>query len=85
MINQGVSIFSRRPLLLVRAADLNLRHGNPEDARKIIEYGLRVVPNSPARLALVSLQDELPPAPPPPPDSSLLKPEVPAKKAPAKK
>ena len=55
--------FPRRGLLLARAADLNLRHGNPEDARKIVEYGLRVLPNSPVRLALVGLKDELPPEP----------------------
>ena len=64
VINEGVNTFPRRPLLLARAADLNLRHGNPEDARKIITYGLRVVGNSPARLALESLRAELPPEPP---------------------
>ena len=60
LVNEGVNYFPRRPLLLVRAADLNLRHGTPEDARKIIEYGLRILPNSPARLALVGLKEELP-------------------------
>ncbi|MBI5767589.1 MAG: hypothetical protein HZA93_07325 [Verrucomicrobia bacterium] len=62
-INEGVSKFSRRPVLLVRSADLNLRHGNPEDARNIITFGLKVLPNSPARLALETLSRELPPEP----------------------
>ncbi|MSU24707.1 MAG: hypothetical protein EXS32_12910 [Opitutus sp.] len=61
LINQGVNYFPRRPLLLVRAAELNLRHGDPEDARKIIDHGLRVMGNSPARLALEGLSKQLPP------------------------
>ena len=65
-VNEGVMTFPRRPVLLVRAADLNLRFGKPEDARNIINFGLKVVPNSPARLALVSLQEALPPMPEPP-------------------
>ena len=66
MINQGVGFFPRRPLLLARAAELNLRHGDPETARKIITHALRIVPASPARLALEQLRDELPPVPTPP-------------------
>jgi hypothetical protein len=69
-VNEGVTKFPRRPVLLLRTADLNLRHGDSEDARKIIDFGLKVLGNSPARLALERLQDELPPAPPsatPPP------------------
>jgi len=83
-INEGVNHFPRRPLLLVRAAEFNLRHGDPEDARKIINYGLRVMPNSPARLALEGLRDELPPEPVVP-LSPAPAPVEPAKKAPAKK
>jgi hypothetical protein len=66
LINQGVMVFSRRPALLARAADLNLRYGNPEDARKIITFALEVLPNSPARIAIEQLHDELPPEPPKP-------------------
>jgi hypothetical protein len=65
-VNEGVLRFSRRPILLVRSAELNLRYGDPEDARNIINFGLKVVGNSPARLALASLRDELPPEPPAP-------------------
>ena len=67
VINQGVGFFPRRALLLARAAELNLRHGDPETARKIIIHALRIVPASPARLALEQLRDELPPPPMPPP------------------
>jgi hypothetical protein len=66
LINQGVMAFPRRAVLLARAADLNLRHGDPEDARKIITYALDVLPNSPARIAIEQLRDELPPEPPKP-------------------
>ncbi len=66
IVNQGVMIFPRRPLLLARAADLNLRHGDPEDARKIIAQALRVLPASPARIAIEQMRDELPPEPPQP-------------------
>ena len=62
-LNEGVNQFSRRPLLLVRSAELNLQHGDPEDARKIIMHGLRILGNSPARLALENLRAELPPEP----------------------
>ncbi len=65
VINHGVTIFSRRPLLLARAADLNLHYGDPGDARKIIEFGLRVLPNSGERMVLEQLRDELPEPPPP--------------------
>jgi hypothetical protein len=65
-INQGVMLFPKRAVLLARAADLDLRFGDPEDARKIIVYGLSVLPNSPARVALAQLRDALPPEPPKP-------------------
>jgi hypothetical protein len=81
-LNEGVNHFPRRPLLLVRTADFNLRHGNPEDARKIITFGLRVLPNSPARLALENLSRELPPEPAVPLSST---PAANAKAAPAAK
>ena len=81
-VNEGVVRFPRRPLLLVRGAELNLRHGDPEDARKIIDFGLKAIPNSPARLALVSLSEELPPAPPTPTPAAT---PTPAPKAPASK
>lgn len=66
VITEGAQLFRQRPLLLARAADLNLHHGEPEVARRIIAYGVRVLPeNSPARLALEQLRDELPPTPEP--------------------
>jgi hypothetical protein len=80
LINQGVMLFPKRPVLLARAADLNLRHGDPEDARQIITYALQVLPNSPARVAMEQMRDELPPEPPkpapapaPPPPASTTK------------
>jgi hypothetical protein len=76
VINQGVTFFPRRPLLLARAADLNLHHGDPENARKIITHALSVLPVSGERMVIEQLRDELPPEPP--------KPEpVPAPAAPA--
>jgi len=66
LINQGVMLFPKRAALLARAADLNLRHGDPEDARQIINYALEVLPNSPARVALEQMKEELPPEPPKP-------------------
>jgi hypothetical protein len=65
VINEGIGFFPRRPLLLARAADLNLHYGDPETARKIITHALRVVGNSPVRLALEQLRDELLPEPKP--------------------
>ncbi len=67
VVNQGVLLFPRRPMLLARAADLNLRHGDPEDARSIITHALGILPNSPARIVMEQLREELPPPPPPPP------------------
>ncbi len=63
VINQGVVTFPRRPLLLVHAADLNLRYGDPEDARRIVLHALSFLPNSPARMAIEQVRDELPPPP----------------------
>jgi hypothetical protein len=63
-VNEGVVTFPRRALLLARAADLNLHHGDPENARKIILHALSLLPNSPARVAIEQLRDDLPPAPP---------------------
>ncbi len=84
LINQGVMTFPRRAVLLARAADLNLRHGDPEDARKIITFALEALPNSPARIAIEQLRDELPPEPPKPaaaPASSSSPSSRPAKKS----
>ena len=71
VVNTGVVLFPRRPLMLARAADLNLRHGDPENARRIIAHGLSILPmNSPVRVVLTQLQGELPPAPPAPPPAA---------------
>jgi hypothetical protein len=86
VINQGVNHFSRRPSLLWRVALLNLRHGDPEIAREIVTYVLRVMPPSEARIAFEQLATELPPAPP---EAVKVEPAAPAKpsetKAPAAK
>ncbi|MBI4626601.1 MAG: hypothetical protein HY736_25705 [Verrucomicrobia bacterium] len=78
VINQGVNHFSRRPTLLWRAATLNLRHGDPEIAREIVTYALRVLPPSVPRMAFEQLAAELPP---PSPEAA----KAPAAKAPAAK
>lgn len=64
IVNEGVNYFSRRPTLLWRAATLNLRHGDPEIARQIVTYALRVMPPSEARMAFEQMAAELPPPSP---------------------
>lgn len=64
VLNQGVNHFFRRPTLMWRAATLNLRHGDPEVAREIVSYVLRVMPPSEARMAFEQLATELPPPSP---------------------
>ena len=81
MINQGVMLFPKHAVLLARAADLNLRHGDPEDARRIIAYALETLPNSPARVAMEQMKEELPPEPPQPASAPAAAPAPPTKKS----
>jgi len=74
VLNQGVGVFPHRPLLLALAAELNLHHGDPETARKIIVHALRVLPASPARTAIEQLDEELPAAAPGAPPPGAMKP-----------
>ncbi len=60
MINQGVILFQRRPVLLYQAAELNRRHGNPAEARLMAQAGLQLSRTSEARAAFQEILDGLP-------------------------
>lgn len=58
VVNAGVIRFPRNETLLVRAARLNVRHGDPAEARELIDYGMRVVRDPAARALLRTLRAE---------------------------
>lgn len=63
VLNQGVMLFQRRPLLLLRAAELNGKHGDPAEAHMIADYGLNLSRTPEARRAFEAIKAALPPAP----------------------
>lgn len=62
-INQGVLIFQRRPLLLLHAAELNGKYGDPAEARTMAEFGIKLSRTPDARQAFEDVLASLPPAP----------------------
>lgn len=60
MINQGVVLFPRRPLLLYQAAELNRRHGDPREARLMATAGVQLSRNEESRKAFQAILDALP-------------------------
>lgn len=61
LVNAGVLRFPREPGLIVRAAELNRRHGDPAEAREIIRHGLAVFTQPTVRAALEAIARRLPP------------------------
>ena len=62
-INQGVLLFQRRPQLLLNAAVLNGRYGDPAEARTMAEFGVKLSRTPEARQAFADVLASLPPAP----------------------
>jgi hypothetical protein len=61
-INQGVLLFQRRPLLLLHAAELNGKYGDPAEARTMAEFGVKLSRTPEARQAFTDVLASLPPA-----------------------
>ena len=61
-ISQGLLIFQRRPLLLLHAAELNGKYGNPAEARTMAEFGIKLSRTPEARQAFEEVLAALPPA-----------------------
>jgi len=62
-INQGVLLFQRRPLLLLHAAELNGKYGDPAEARTMAEFGVKLSRTAEAKQAFEEVLAALPPAP----------------------
>jgi hypothetical protein len=58
VVNAGVMQFPQNELLLVRAALLNARHGDPDEARELVDYGLRTVRDPLALATFRALQTQ---------------------------
>jgi hypothetical protein len=63
VLDEGVRLFPQRASLILRAAELNIRHGFREDALALIEVGQRFVVDEAARGRLAQLRAQLEPAP----------------------
>ena len=62
LVNDGVMRFPQDATLLLRAAELNVRHGDPADARELIAFGRRTLQSAAARDVLETLARHLTPA-----------------------
>jgi hypothetical protein len=62
-INRGVLIFQRRPLLLLHAAELNGRYGDPAEARTMAEFGIKLSRTPEARRTFEEVLAALPTVP----------------------
>ena len=63
LLNAGVMQFQRRPVLLLHAAELNGKYGDPAAARTMADFGLKLSRNAEARQAFADVLASLPPAP----------------------
>jgi len=63
VLNQGVMLFQRRPVLLLHAAVLNGKYGNPAAARTMADFGVKLSRTAEARQAFADVLASLPPAP----------------------
>ncbi|MBI5692767.1 MAG: hypothetical protein HZC55_22035 [Verrucomicrobia bacterium] len=59
VLDEGIRLFPRRPLLVRRAAELFLQHGFREEAAALIELGQRVAPDDATREVFAGLRAEL--------------------------
>lgn len=62
VLNAGVMQFQRRPVLLLHAAELNGKFGDPIAARTMAEFGLKLSRTAEARQAFSDVLASLPPA-----------------------
>jgi len=60
-INQGVLLFQQRPVLLLRAAELNGKYGDPAEALLMANYGIKLSRTPEARQAFEAVKAALPP------------------------
>jgi hypothetical protein len=63
VLNQGVMTFQRRPVLLLHAAELNGRYGDPAAARAMVDFGLKLARTAEAKQVFEELKASLPPGP----------------------
>jgi hypothetical protein len=61
LLNQAVMRFQRRPVLLLRAAELNGKYGDPAAARAMADFGLKLSRTPEARQAFEEIKADLPP------------------------
>ncbi len=59
VIDEGVRLFPRRTELVVRAAELNLRHGYREQAESLLEVAARLADNDATRGRIARLREQL--------------------------
>ena len=63
LLNQGVVHFQLRPVLLLRAAELNAKYGDPNAARMMADFGVKLSKTTEARQAFEEVLATLPPLP----------------------
>jgi hypothetical protein len=63
LLNQSVMHFQRRPVLLLRTAELNVKYGDPAAARAMADFGLKLARTPEARQAFEEVKASLPPVP----------------------
>jgi len=63
LLNQGVMRFQLRPVLLLRAAELNAKCGDPLAARMMADFGVKLSKTNEARQAFEGILALLPPLP----------------------
>jgi hypothetical protein len=62
VLNQGVMYFQRRPVLLLYAAELNGKYGDPDQALAMANHGFELSQTADARQAFEEIKAGLPPA-----------------------
>lgn len=63
LLNQGVMHFQHRPVLLLSAAELNAKYGDPAAARAMADFGVKLSKTDEARRAFEGILTALPPLP----------------------
>jgi hypothetical protein len=63
LLNQGVMHFQRRPVLLLHAAEVNGKYGDPAAARAMADFGIKLSRTADARQAFAEVLAALPPLP----------------------
>lgn len=66
LLDEGIAYFPRSAALVLNAARLNARLGDPAHAARLVQHGLRIAPDDATRSSFAQLQASLPPPPKPP-------------------